>query len=348
MTAFPSVLVVRLSALGDVLFALPAVQALVASGLAGRLAWVVEPGAAALLEGLDGLDEIIRFPRRDHLAVPGHLLRLRRRRDDLVLDLQGNLKSRMHLMALRAPRKLGFDAPLAREGAEKGLTERFLPPGYVKHRVAANVALVESLGVEVPRPIPRPVLRLGAGPGASADATDAAGGDVGGRDGGRPRVVLHPGTSTFGQLKRWAPERFAALGDALAREHGAELLVTGGPGEEQLVAAVRGALHAPSSAPATGGLDGLARLLRGADLVVAADSLPLHLANALGTPVVGLYGPKDPRVTGPFFDRARVVRADVQCSPCTLRRCRDRVCMEQLAVETARAACAELLEGAPC
>jgi len=66
----------------------------------------------------------------------------------------------------------------------------------------------------------------------------------------------------------------------------------------------------------------LAALLEVAQLVVASDSLPLHLANALGTPVLGLYGPKDEAVTGPAFDRALVVRADVACSPCTLRRCR--------------------------
>jgi ADP-heptose:LPS heptosyltransferase len=156
-------------------------------------------------------------------------------------------------------------------------------------------------------------------------------------------VVLHPGTSAFGQLKRWAPQRFAALGDRLERTLGAEVLVSGGPGEEDLVGAVLTGMHSPVRRLETAGLGDLADALRATDLLVAADSLPLHLANALGTPVLGLYGPKDPAVTGPFFDRARVVRSGVACSPCTLRRCNDRICMERLAVDAVFSAARDLL-----
>jgi len=332
-----SVLVVRLSALGDVLFALPAVQALAASGRVGHLAWLVEDKAAPLLAGVPGLDEVIVFPRRRPLRWPGHALALRRRRDDLVLDLQVNLKSRAQLLLLSAPRKLGFDAPLAREGAERGLTERFTPPASARHRVATHLALVAHLGVPVPEPVPRPGLAV-----APAAATQVEG-LLSALPGGGPLVVLHPGTSAFGRLKRWAPERFARLGERLVAECGARLVVTGGPGEGPLVDAVRTALSAPSLAAPPGGLELLTALLHRADLVVAADSLPLHLANALGTPVVGLYGPKQPAVTGPFFDRSRVVRSGVACSPCTLRRCADPLCMRRLEVAAVERAARELL-----
>jgi len=145
-----SVLVIRLSSLGDVLFALPAVQALLASGLAERVSWLVEDRAAGLLRSVEGLHEVVVFPRRSKRRWPAHLRRLRARRDDLVIDLQGNFKSRAHLAFLRAPRKLGYDAPLAREGAEKALTERFAPGPRVRHRVASHAALVRHLGVDVP------------------------------------------------------------------------------------------------------------------------------------------------------------------------------------------------------
>jgi ADP-heptose:LPS heptosyltransferase len=335
---YASILVVRLSSMGDVLFALPAVQALLASGKAERVSWLVEDRAAALVRDLPGLHEVLVFPRRDRARWPAHARLLRARHDDVVLDLQGNLKSRLQLMCLRAPRKVGFDAPLAKEGAQRALTERFLPPGDVKHRVAANLAILSRLGIKAPRTPARPDIALSGATGTNEAASERAAhrtthraahqaGDA------APRVILHPGTSAFGQLKRWAPEHFAALGDRLAHTLDAEILVSGGPGEDDLVRAVLHGMHAPSRPLGSGGLGELADALRQADLLVASDSLPLHLANALGTPVLGLYGPKDPAVTGPFFDRSRVVRSGVACSPCTLRRCGDRICMERLEVD---------------
>jgi len=330
---FSSVLVVRLSSLGDVLFALPAVEALLASGVSERVSWLVEDRAELLVRPVEGLHEVLVFPRRNWLALPAHALALRRRRDDVVLDLQGNSKSRLQLLCLRSPRKLGFDAPLAKEGSQRALSERFLPAPHVRHRIAVNLAILGRLGVRVPQPVPRPALALGRD-------------DPGLPPGAQPLVVLHPGTSAFGAFKRWAPERFAELGDRLVERCGARLLITGGPAEQDLVSALRGALASPALAPPPGGLSTLAGVLRRAALVVASDSLPLHLANALGTPVVGLYGPKDPRATGPFFDRSRVVRAGVACSPCTLRRCHDRLCMQRLTVDAVFDAALELLGGA--
>jgi heptosyltransferase I len=334
-----SVLIVRLSSLGDVLFALPAVQALLDSGRATRVTWLVEDRAAPLLALLPGLHELLVFPRRQPARWPAHFVRLLARRDDLALDLQGTLKVRAQLVCLRARRVVGFDASVARDGTQRHYDQSVSPQG-ARHRVAQGLQMMATLGIPVPRPAARPRLAIDAGARERAAQLAAT------APGRGPLVVLHPGTSAFGELKRWAPERFAELGDALAAQHGARLVVTGGPGEAGLVEAVRRALHTPALLPAPSGLPELAALLASAQLVVASDSLPLHLANALGTPVVGLYGPKDPAVTGPFFDRARVVRADVACSPCTLRRCGDRICMERLEVVAVARAAGELLAGA--
>ena len=337
MAQLGSVLVIRLSSLGDVLFAVPAVQELLRSGLAERVSWLVEDRAAGLVRRVPGLDQVVVFPRRSPAAWPGHVRRLRARRDDLVLDFQGNLKSRAQRACLTAPRKLGFDRPLAREGAWRGLTEALLPPRSARHRVASNLALLAPLGIRPPSPPPRPQLALPDEAHAEARRLAA---DL---DGGGPLVVLHPGTSGFGALKRWDPERFAALGEALRREHDARVAVSAGPGEEPLADAVVRGMPSRGSVVRPGSLDGLAALLGAADLVVAADSLPLHLANATGTPVVGLYGPKDPAVTGPAWDRSRVVRSGVACSPCSLRRCADRLCMRRLTTDAVLAAARELL-----
>jgi ADP-heptose:LPS heptosyltransferase len=336
-----SLLVIRLSSLGDVLFALPAVQALIASGRAERVSWLVEDRAAALLSGVAGLHEVVVFPRSQPGRWLTHALAMRRRRDEVVLDMQGTLKTRLQLGLLRAPRKLGFDSSLARDGAEGGLTETVQPPSWARHRVEQGLALVNALGVEAPRRPERPTITVDP---SSADRVAAF---IERLPGKGPVVVLHPGTSAFGALKRWPPEHFAALGAALSRSAGARLLINGGPGDEPQVAAVRAALRVPATPVPPGSLSDLTAWMAAADVLVAADSLPLHLANALGTPVVGLYGPKDPAVTGPFFDRATVVRAGVACSPCTLRRCGDRICMERLPVDEVEAAALALLEGRP-
>lgn len=338
MSAPPSALVVRLSSLGDVLFAVPAVQHLQASGLVGRLAWLVEDRAAPLVQSLVPVDEVVVFPRRHPTRWPAHVAALRARTDELVLDFQCNLKSRLQRACLRARHVLGFAPPVAREGGERGLTRSCVPPPTARHRVAANLALLGLLGLSPPQRVPRPRLTV-------ADAEqERARRWIDSRRGDGPLVVLHPGTSAFGSFKRWDAARFADLGARLARSHDARIVVTGSPDERDLVEAVVRPLGAHASVAPPGGLPALAALLAGARLLVAADSFPLHLANALGTPVVGLYGPKEPAVNGPFFDRAEVVRSGVACSPCTLRRCADRLCMRRIDVLQVEAAAHRQLE----
>lgn len=331
-------LVVRMSALGDVLFALPAVQALLDSRRAERVAWLVEDRAAVLLEGWPGVHEVLVFPRRSPARWPAWAARLARRRDSVVIDFQSNLKSRLQLGLLRCPRKLGFGPTVARDGAWHALSDAVDPPSSARHRIAQNLALVAALGVAVPRRPGRPPLPVPAPAAARADALLRG-------LGGGPAVLLHPGTSAFGEFKRWPAAHFGRLGRLLVERRGARLLLTGGPGEAALVESVRAALSVPATVVPPGSLHDLSALCARVDLLVASDSLPLHLANVHGTPVLGLYGPKDPARTGPFFDRSRVLLAGVACSPCTLRRCSDRICMERLLPERVCAEAEALLDG---
>lgn len=337
MNARPDLLVLRLSSLGDVLFALPAVGLLRDQGALGRLAWLVEDRAASLLSELFPVDELVVFPRRRKAAWPGHMRRLLARRDDVVLDLQTSFKSRMQRLFLRAPRQLGFDAPLAREGAERSLTERLQPPAGARHRVDTNLAALPAFGLEPPARAPRPTLTVDRDEAARLrrELTPPGGG---------PLVVLHPGTSAFGAFKRWPVAAFARLADALGPSRGARLLVSGTGPETALVDELLASTHADAQVLRAGSLGAFAATLAAADLVVAADSFPLHLANALGTPVVGLFGPKDPAVNGPYWDRSRVVRSGWDCSPCTLRRCAGAPCMTRLDPAAVLAACQELLD----
>ena len=339
MAQVGSVLVIRLSALGDVVFALPAVQALLRSGIAERVSWLVEERCATLVQDLPGLHDVVVFPRHHKSAWPGHALAMRRRSDDVVVDMQGNLKSRGHLAFLTAPRKIGFDAPFAREGAERGLTERHAVPHWAHHKALAMASLLTPLGLPL-RSLPRPDIPIGDASRAEAERLA----DV---PGSGPLVLLTPGSSRFAAFKRWAPRHFGALGQRLRDDLGARILVAGGPGEEHLMAATAAALAPAAPGVLPPSVPTLVALLDRVDLVVASDSFGLHMANALGTPVVGLYGPKNPAITGPIHDRAAVVRAlHVACSPCSLRRCSDPICMQRLEVDAVFAACLTLLESA--
>jgi ADP-heptose:LPS heptosyltransferase len=158
-------------------------------------------------------------------------------------------------------------------------------------------------------------------------------------------VILHPGVSAFGAFKAWRIEGYAALARSLKAKQGARVAVAWGGGAELEAAkqVVKLAEGAAELAPETRSILDLAALLKRAALFVGADSGPLHLAAALGTRVVGLYGPKDPRTYGPYWENARVVRKGVKCSPCTLRRCARPECMTLLtANEVQEAALAAL------
>src|SRR5262249_20746623 len=153
-----------------------------------------------------------------------HALRMLARRDDLVLDMQGTLKTRLQLLGLRSRQVVGYDASIARDGVQHRYDRQVSPRG-ARHRVQQGLQLVGALGVPVPRVPARP--RLAVPDVARARVRER----LAALPGEGLLVVLHPGTSAFGELKRWAPELFAELGRALAERHGARIVVTGGPSE---------------------------------------------------------------------------------------------------------------------
>jgi ADP-heptose:LPS heptosyltransferase len=149
-----------------------------------------------------------------------------------------------------------------------------------------------------------------------------------------PLMIVHPGTSAFGAYKRWAPEKFGRLARRLKKERDYETLVTWGKDERPLAERVaKAGGEGVHIAPESPSLLHLAAYIRFGTVYVSADSGPLHIANYLGVPCLALFGPKDPALYRPYFPPSRVVRSDVDCSPCTRRTCAAPVCMERLEVE---------------
>jgi ADP-heptose:LPS heptosyltransferase len=320
------ILVVRLSALGDVVIGLHVLSTLRARLGSVHIGWLVEDRFAGLLENHPQIDRLFVYGRKTIWRPSGFgqfkrmIGALRAERFDLVLDLQGNLKSGVLARLSGAPRRVAAAPPLSREGNHFFMTESVaVAPG---HRFDEQCALIDHV----------------FGPGERAQAVLPAEPKQSGA------ILFHPGVSAFGAFKRWPPQSFAELGDRLSRRLERPVLISAGPGERPQAESVAGAMVCDAEIVEPNGLRDLVDVLAGAHLVVAADTGPAHLAAATGVPTLTLFGPKDPAVMAPRGPHAATARAGVRCSPCTLRACPDPICMTQLSVDQVESEALALLE----
>lgn len=318
---------VRLSALGDVLFALETVAALAAARPDVRIDFLVEDRFASLLHGHPQIERLVLQPRRRRFAWWSYLRDLRRVRYDAVLDLHGILKSALPVRLARAALRIGYAPPGAREGAHRAYDVAVPLPDPLPHRADRGYALLGALGIDAP--VTAPVLPPPAEP-VTFWPTDTH----------RRRVIIHPGASAFAAFKRWPAEKHAALARHLVAQD-VDVAVSFGPGERELAQSVVAA--APGARALDGtelGLLGLAAVMREAHAVVAADTGPLHIAAAAGAPVVALFGPKDPALYGPRGAPGahETLWHDVPCRPCRRRTCASPQCILGLDVERVAAA----------
>ena len=311
-------LVVRLGAMGDILHALPAATALRQAHPGWVIDWVVEPRWRALLaadsasgSGIGAgrnatrpvADELYLAPTRDWRKSPlsaktFHEIRALRRtlragEYDAVIDLQGAVRSAVIGKMAGCRRLIGEDEP--RERAARWLfTDRVKTHGA--HVIEQDVELASAVAGDDLQPT-APWL-----PVDSAAETWVDG--ILRREDSQPAVLINPGAG-WG-AKRWPADRYAAVARGLI-DRGMRVLVNAGPGEEQLAEAI--VQSAGEATPVMCTLGQLIALARRVALAIAGDTGPLHLACALGRPVVGIYGPTDPRRNGPFGTRFRVLRS---------------------------------------
>lgn len=301
----PRILVIRLSSIGDIVHALPAVAALGESLPGAEIAWVVESRFAELVEGNPFVRQVLRLDtlrwrRRWRSAsapdeVVGGLAAVRQFCPDIAVDFQGLLKSAALAWLSRSPRRIGFAGPWRREKLAGLLyTERVEAAGR-RHVVEENLALVERLGVA---PRPRECWQFPLPHDRDAES------DVGRRLaelGAEKFIVINPGGGWTS--KRWPPQQYVELIRAIESQGDYWALVTGSPYEESwirqivMAAGSEHAVYFPST------LVEFIALVRRARLLVGGDTGPLHLAAAVGTPIVAIYGPTRPQRNGPFAPR---------------------------------------------
>lgn len=301
------ILCIRLDLLGDVVFTVPAIEALAEAFPHARVDALVLPYTAPIAEWVPSVARVHRLDVNRYrrplgwLAVGGlvrMLAALRREHYDLAIGFSG-LMGGVFAVASGARWRLGYANESYRGSYNLPVPgRRYQRP---QHEVEYCLDLVRALG-----------LTVGAGqPCLSVPTPNAQP-----LTPNRPYVVLVPGASN-GSAKRWPAPYWSQLGARLANERQLAVVVTGSAAERGLVESVARDLGGEATALAgRTSIAELAEVLAGAALVVAGDTGPLHLAAALGTPVVGIYGPTDPTNTGALSGHSAVLRLGLPCSPC--------------------------------
>jgi lipopolysaccharide heptosyltransferase II len=324
------ILVVRYSALGDVVLATSILDPLRRRYPGARIEWVTDPVYAPLLEGLPEIAEVHRLGRDGEDGVLRVAARVRGR-FDVAIDLQHKVRSAMVVRAA-APRRAVFRRRTGAQALRALLGSD--PPLQRAHQTRLYAEALTPLGVADPGPTK--VSLSTRARVLAADALQAVDG---------PAVAIAPGARWA--TKRWAPERFAAVADALAGD-GWRIVLAGGPGDREAFAAFRAEARAPVAADLSLlPVDALAAALARVKLLVACDSGPVHLAGAVGTPALALFGPTSAARWGPQAP-GRALSLGLPCAPCSNHggeRCPEghHRCLADLAPEAVVAAARAML-----
>ena len=326
-SALQRVLIVKLGSLGDIAHALPLADALRAALPRTYLGWAVKSGLADLLQGNPNLDAVYRLEGKSIGAVLSLGRTLRAERFDAALDAQGLFVSGVVARLSGVGLRVGLDRN--REGNALWLTHPVVPAKGRVHITQALLGFCEALGL--PRLSPRPQAYLAQGEAARAEEL-LADGNAG------PRIGFIVGAST--PDKAWPQERWAELA-RLAAAQGAWPILLGGPAEVETASAIMREAGGAVRLDLTGKtpLRVLAATLARCAVVVGGDSGPTHLAVAVGTPVVGLYGVTDPARTGPCWGASPATVLDFNdAAPPETRRPRHNTVPDALSRIPARAA----------
>jgi heptosyltransferase-1 len=333
-----SILIVKLSAIGDVVHSLPLLEVLRKNFPEARIDWLVEEEGSQIIEGHKDLDRMIvshrkswqkRFlrPRQktDLLREIREFIRnLRSVRYDLVIDLQGLFKSGILTGLSRGRRKIGFTGG-GKEGSYLFLTEKPHFFDYDKHALDRYLAAAECLACNVDSwkgeiPI-RPVDKATVDRLLHRHALDH-----------EVMVAINPVARWATKL--WDEQNYAPLADKLQRELSCKVLFTGSKDDSPLIERIAGRMETrPVNLAGEINLKELAYLYTRCRLVISTDTGPMHIAAAMNTPVVALFGPTAPWRTGPYGKVHKVIREELSCSPCFKRKCSHRTCMRSITVD---------------
>ena len=326
-----NILVVKLSAIGDVIHALPVSYAIKETFPDAHLTWVVEPPAYGILEGNPCIDEILVFEKKKFKSIGGFLkhigpfrAKLQSRRYDAALDLQGLFKSAAIAWLSGAPLRLGTCN--MREGSDR-ISRPVVGPHAQGHIVERYLDVARALGCSVEQ-VKFPVEISARDADLAERILQQAGANP-----QVPYVVLAVGANW--PNKRWPATSYAHICDWLYNQHIIPVLIGGGPVDEQLAGEILSAAEIPPvDLVGRTSLKQLAALIQRARLTIGGDTGPVHLSAGLGTKTIMLMGPTDANRNGPYGQQQNAIEADRPCRYCWKRACPKGLdCLARIRVE---------------
>jgi lipopolysaccharide heptosyltransferase II len=343
----PRILLSRMKFIGDVVLTTPLIRSVRSTLPQAHIAYLGDRTAVTLLENNPFLNEIIPydFSRSDVAEQTRVALLLRRRKFDIAIDLFGNPRSALLMFLSGAPVRVGPD----RHGRGRLYTVRVRNDERPMNAIEFHNQYLRAAGIS-PSSTRTEIFLTEEERRRGREEIARALGLPAGPLAERTVIGIHPGATW--PAKKWFPERFARLARELRAHPGTDVVLTAGPRDEETITAVQAASPEPLPVLRGLGLRRLASAIAGCSAYVTNDAGPLHIAVAVGTPTVGLFGPGEERIWFPYPSGGghRALRKDVPCHPCHLDTCNRtgtgyRECMELLSVEEVAGAVARALQG---
>ncbi len=367
------ILVVKLAGIGDLLLATPALRALRESYPLATIDLLVTPDSAGLLNGLEMINNIIVLDKylfdypKQILTQPQNLSRLlpiwrslRGGHYDAVLLMHhltlpfGRLKYQVLMRATGAKWRVGLD-----NGHGSFLNIKVRDDGFgARHEAEYALAVAQAVGATTEDKH----LHIPLTEEERSQARALVYGEATPENVAHPIIAMHPGSGGYSTARRWSPERFAQLADTLYQEFGGQLLLVGGPEEVELHQYILRTMQSQMSARSLAGQGNIkvaAAVLEQADLFIGNDAGLMHIATAVGTPVVAIFGLTNYQAWGPYTGEkqaeqsahATIVHLDLPCMPCFYRGhelgtpegCANRDCLTRLSVQQVAVAARKML-----
>lgn len=330
-----NLLLLNLNHIGDILFTTPAIRALREKYPNAHISAVVLQGMEDVLKHNPCIDEVL-VRRRGMVDVLKLIPKVRKNNLASVLFSFSSFQLALLGKLSGAKVRVGFDDPQVKTM----LTDRVYRDKSI-HRANSFLDLAKVLGAASENS----KMELFVGDDERRFAEDLL--KNSGISGDRPLIAISPGSSVA--AKEWFPERYAALADRLKAD-GADVIVVGAPSERETINKVIGsASNQPVDLAGKTKIGQLAGVLERCDVVVSNDTGPMHMAVSVGTPVVAIFGPTEPKVFGPYSLESVVLRDKLPCGPCEHKpTCDNRDCLQTITVERAYEAAMQLLEARRC
>ena len=328
---FNNILIIKPSSIGDVIHALPFLKAIRGRYPDAVISWLINRGIDEIIRDNPNLDEVILFERKrwggfDDIGykfkgLTEFIRELRQKRFDLVIDLQGLFRSGLITYLSGADSRIGFAN--AREFSPIFYNYKVSHPPIEMHAVDRYLLIAKELGADITKKdfkinIPEKEKRYAA--------------SLISRNKKRPLIAINP--SARWETKMWPLKRYAGLIDAIAVKLKAQPVLIGSKEDEVRVNELLSmTMSRPLNLSGKTSLLQLSALLKKVALLITNDSGPMHIAAAVGTPVIAIFGPTRPVRTGPYGNGHVVLQSGLPCANCLKKRCSDLKCMESITVD---------------